>query len=274
MKLKFYLRGIGLGIIVTALVLHFTLASSDSAMSDEQIKQRAMELGMIENTVLKASAASENEAGEISAANAADNLENKDNKNTDNNKDNNNKDTASVGDNKDTGVNEKKPDNNTVSDNTVSNNTVSNNTASGNSASENLASDSEANNTEINNTVSENVASNNSTTGTSSNDEKEDVKKEDGKKEDGKKEDKSTGGNAVTDVAENANVVSVMVYAGDGSFIVAKRAYEAGLVDSAAEYDMYLCQNGYDKRLTVGDHKIPVGSSPEEIAKILTSATR
>ena len=51
MKLKFYLRGIGLGIIVTALVLHFTLASSDSAMSDEQIKQRAMELGMIENTV-------------------------------------------------------------------------------------------------------------------------------------------------------------------------------------------------------------------------------
>lgn len=274
MKLKFYLRGIGLGIIVTALVLHFTLASSDSAMSDEQIKQRAMELGMIENTVLKASAASENEAGEISAADAADNLENKDNKNTDNNKDNNNKDTASVGDNKDTGVNEKKPDNNTVSDNTVSNNTVSNNivsnnTASGNSASENLASDSEANNseinnTEINNTVSENVASNNSTTGTSSNDEKEDVKKE----------DKSTGGNAVTDVAENANVVSVMVYAGDGSFIVAKRAYEAGLVDSAAEYDMYLCQNGYDKRLTVGDHKIPVGSSPEEIAKILTSATR
>lgn len=264
MKLKFYLRGIGLGIIVTALVLHFTLASSDSAMSDEQIKQRAMELGMIENTVLKASAASENEAGEISAADAANNLENKDNKNTDNNKDNNNKDTASVGDNKDTGVNEKKPDNNTVSDNTVSNNT-----ASGNSASENLASDSEANNseinnTEINNTVSENVASNNSTTGTSSNDEKEDVKKE----------DKSTGGNAVTDVAENANVVSVMVYAGDGSFIVAKRAYEAGLVDSAAEYDMYLCQNGYDKRLTVGDHKIPVGSSPEEIAKILTSATR
>lgn len=260
MKLKFYLRGIGLGIIVTALVLHFTLASSDSAMSDEQIKQRAMELGMIENTVLKASAASENEAGEISAADAADNLENKDNKNTDNN----NKDTASVGDNKDTGVNEKKPDNNTVSDNTVSNNT-----ASGNSASENLASDSEANNSEINNTVSENVASNNSTTGTSSNDEKEDVKKEDVKKE-----DKSTGGNAVTDVAENANVVSVMVYAGDGSFIVAKRAYEAGLVDSAAEYDMYLCQNGYDKRLTVGDHKIPVGSSPEEIAKILTSATR
>lgn len=50
MKLKTYLRGLGLGLVVASLV---TGVGSRQTMSDEQIKARAKELGMIEsNTYL------------------------------------------------------------------------------------------------------------------------------------------------------------------------------------------------------------------------------
>lgn len=47
MKLKYYLRGLGIGIVVTALLMG--IATKDrTAMTDEEIKARAKELGMIE----------------------------------------------------------------------------------------------------------------------------------------------------------------------------------------------------------------------------------
>jgi len=51
MNLKYYLRGLGLGIIVTALILgvHY---SKQKGMTDAQVKERAAELGMVENTTL------------------------------------------------------------------------------------------------------------------------------------------------------------------------------------------------------------------------------
>lgn len=51
MKIRYYLRGLGLGILFTTV---FFLIGGDSkqTMSDEMIKERAKELGMIENTVL------------------------------------------------------------------------------------------------------------------------------------------------------------------------------------------------------------------------------
>ncbi|NLL79779.1 MAG: hypothetical protein GX234_08330 [Clostridiales bacterium] len=50
MKLKYYLRGLGIGIVVTALVLG--LSGKKESLTDEEIKERAAGLGMIENTVL------------------------------------------------------------------------------------------------------------------------------------------------------------------------------------------------------------------------------
>lgn len=45
---------------------------------------------------------------------------------------------------------------------------------------------------------------------------------------------------------------------------------EAGLVSSASEFDRYLYQNGYDKRIRTGVFEIPAGADAEEIAKIIT----
>lgn len=51
MKLKYYLRGLGIGILVTVLLT--TVASGNHrAMTDEEIKARARELGMSESMVL------------------------------------------------------------------------------------------------------------------------------------------------------------------------------------------------------------------------------
>jgi len=53
MKLKYYLRGLGTGIAVTALMIGISsIASSQKTMSDEEVIVRAKELGMVERTVL------------------------------------------------------------------------------------------------------------------------------------------------------------------------------------------------------------------------------
>ncbi len=51
MKLRYYLRGLGIGILVTVVIL--TIAGlGKNPMTDEEIKNRAKELGMVESTVL------------------------------------------------------------------------------------------------------------------------------------------------------------------------------------------------------------------------------
>ena len=51
MKRKYYLRGLGIGILVTAFILGIT-SDKPRAMTDEEVMARAKELGMVENTVL------------------------------------------------------------------------------------------------------------------------------------------------------------------------------------------------------------------------------
>ena len=51
MNLKYYLRGLGLGLIVTALVLGIhNYRHKDAGMSDAQIKERAAQLGMVDGS--------------------------------------------------------------------------------------------------------------------------------------------------------------------------------------------------------------------------------
>ncbi len=48
MKLKYYLRGLGIGIFVTALIMSIALGGKEK-LSDEEIIARAKALGMVEN---------------------------------------------------------------------------------------------------------------------------------------------------------------------------------------------------------------------------------
>lgn len=48
MKLKYYLRGLGIGILVTAVIMGVTQGSRKEILSDREIRERAAALGMVE----------------------------------------------------------------------------------------------------------------------------------------------------------------------------------------------------------------------------------
>ncbi|MBP5600827.1 MAG: hypothetical protein J6X48_11245, partial [Lachnospiraceae bacterium] len=75
------------------------------------------------------------------------------------------------------------------------------------------------------------------------------------------------GEEGYTDLGE---LVEIKVIPGDSSVSVARRIYEAGLVESAIELDEFLCQNGYDKSISVGNYEIAKGSDFDTIGKIIT----
>lgn len=71
--------------------------------------------------------------------------------------------------------------------------------------------------------------------------------------------------------AENVQTVVIVIHSGDSSVTVSRAVAAAGLAESSADFDEYLCANGYDKRLAVGSHEIPMDADYEEIAAILIS---
>lgn len=65
------------------------------------------------------------------------------------------------------------------------------------------------------------------------------------------------------------DTVSIVVKAGDGSYTICQRLEDAGLIASASDFDRYLYENGYDKKLRTGNYEIPADAEPETIAEIL-----
>ena len=55
MKLRYQMRGLGIGIIVTALLMGVT-TDNKIPLSDAEIRMRALELGMVDSDSLKLSA--------------------------------------------------------------------------------------------------------------------------------------------------------------------------------------------------------------------------
>lgn len=181
MKLKYYLRGLGIGIVVTAIIMTVALGNKQP-MTDEEVIARAKELGMIENTLLK-------DVGTTDK------------------------------------VSEEQTEDEKISDEQIS----------------------------------------------EPSEEKEDIEKTDnnGNTEETEKTD-NNGDTEETPNTEQKDVVSITVVGGDSSWTVAKRMEEAGLVDSAKDFDAHLCRYGYDKKISVGTYDIPKNATHEEMAKIIT----
>lgn len=68
MKLKYYLRGIGIGVILTAIVMGFALGGRKTTMSDAEVIERAKELGMTDGGVLSDTV---NEGDEVEESNTS-----------------------------------------------------------------------------------------------------------------------------------------------------------------------------------------------------------
>lgn len=116
MKLKYYLRGLGIGIIVTALVMRFLAGGADE-ITDEEVRIRAAQLGMVEESTTLADGLEKRE--QLAKSKKLSNSENAVSQNA---------------------VSENKISENKVSENVVTENTASQNVVSENAVSENMLS--------------------------------------------------------------------------------------------------------------------------------------
>lgn len=81
--------------------------------------------------------------------------------------------------------------------------------------------------------------------------------------EDASKPDNGDGG----DDASKDNVIKITISNGDGSATVARKLVTAGLIENAGEYDAWLVQKGYDKKLSTGTKEITVDENWDEPEK-------
>ena len=229
MKLKYYLRGLGIGIVVTAIIMSFTKKPEE--LTDAQIKIRAAQLGMVEKSVL-ADIQKENDISQETVG--EDTVENVPEADTEVVADNTQSSQETLSDTEDSEVTEE-----TLSgteDNEVTEETLSG--TEDNEVTEETLSDTE------DNEVTEETITDTETT-------------------------EESGTESIQEDENVENYIIISVNKGNGSEVVSQRLFEAGLVNSASEYNRYLIKNGYDRVLRVGNHEIPAGASEEEIAKIL-----
>ena len=212
MKIRYYLRGLGLGILFTT-VFFLVGGNSKQTMSDEMIKERAKELGMIENTVL-----------------------------------------ADIG--------------NTAGD------SIEESVDADETVSIEVSTDLEAESTVEISTEADMEETSPETEEETSIGETQEVLSEEETLSEVEPEPESSSveemaAEEVEDTPESGQIISIVVNKGEGSDTVSRRLYEAGLVDDPYEYDRYLMQNKYDRKIGAGEHLIPAGSSWQEIAQLL-----
>ncbi|MCR5310325.1 MAG: hypothetical protein K6E32_02760 [Lachnospiraceae bacterium] len=83
-------------------------------------------------------------------------------------------------------------------------------------------------------------------------------------------ESSAEGNDETGEEDENGEYVTITIVKGDSSKTASRKVFVAGLVESAVEFDAYLCENGYDKSISVGTFKIKMGSTFEEIARTIS----
>lgn len=233
MKLKFYLRGIGLGIIV-AVAICISAGMKNNQISDEEVIKRAEALGMVQSgETLEESVDDEIRDG-LEAETTEDGTSS-------------DADTAKVDEDvpaKESGETAVNPNEaeNSVADETppaAGSDGTTTPKVTPTPAKEATPTPTPANETDRNNRSSE-----------SSDDTAENTEE-------------------AADTENTTEYITVVVERGNGSDTVARKIEAAGLVASASDFDRYLCSNGYDKRIAAGTHKIPISAREEEIAQIL-----
>jgi len=193
------MRGLGIGIAVTALLMGIALSGRKETMTDEEIRQRALEMGMTdESGVLSEDLKDEDPEAEPEEM----------------------KDTESE-----------------AGELAVSEN------GTGESAGQKVETEKPEEETKSPEEAEENP--------------------------DAEPDGKSDAEPAAVPENEGKSVI-ITINSGDGSRTVANKLKEAGLIEDAAAYDAFLCQNGYDKKIAAGNHEILSGASDEEIAIALT----
>lgn len=227
MELKYYLRGLGLGIIVTAIIMGVA-TSGRQPMSDAEIISRAKQLGMIEDRVLSESAAKEEDT---------DNEEPEQQEN-----------------------NEQAGQNDTKRDEAVSGQSVTEQ-----NGTEPAVSDTEQDETEPGASGAEQGQTGLDVSAAGQN------AAENGRRTDTQAQTESDNDEEERLPASNAPMV-ITIGSGDGSYAVSRKLADIGAISSPENFDTFLCENGYDKKIRTGTYTIPADASDEQMARIITGA--
>lgn len=236
MKLKYYLRGLGIGIAVTALILGLTPGKSEGAsMTDAQIIARAKELGMVERKVLSDTVQSEDEEkGEEPAQSD---------------------DASGGGDQKGVPEGTEEPE-----------------TEDGTKGEADLLGEGEEPDMAVAGNVGEEEPDADGT-GTKDPATDDGAQKPEDQQAAGREDESSQADRDEQEESQpnsETETVRVEIVRGDSSDTVSRKLKEAGLVVDDVAYNRFLCENGYDKSILAGIHEIPVGISESEIATLIT----
>lgn len=252
MKLKYYLRGLGIGIVVTAIIMSIA-ASKNHKMTDEEIVARAKQLGMIEDTVLTVGTDGEDNAGQE----------------TDEQSDNNGTDVETQTDAGQSEPGTAKPQNpeNVSEPDTTTNADTSEPDIQVNAGVTEPDTKPDANSTEPNTQANANESE--SDTKPNANETESDTQPGANVAE---PDTQPNVGTSKTGTSESASEFPkvIIIKSGESSYTVSKKLAEIGAVESAADFDTYLCEHGYDKKIRAGTYTIPTDASDEQMAKIVT----
>ncbi len=66
--------------------------------------------------------------------------------------------------------------------------------------------------------------------------------------------------------ADSGETVEIVIESGDDSGTVSRKLHNAGIIENASEFDAFLMQHGYDKKISTGKKVIGVNDTWQEIA--------
>ena len=243
MNLKYYLRGLGIGVIVTAVIMLVLSKQNATTLTDEEIKQKAKALGMVEQEGTL-SELSQTKATEGASPDASMEGDTADITASDDNQE---------GDALDTQENEE-PD--MSSSGNMDYNEVEKQIDEADAKLEEIKSGSDKVSTPEPTTEPTPVPTAEPTPAPTVEPTPAPTAEPTPKK--------------VSKADSEGSGISFDVNKGEGSYTVAKNLKAAGFIEDAAAFDSYLCSTGLDRKICAGTFMIPEGSSEEEIAKIIS----
>lgn len=243
MKLKYYLRGVGIGVILTAIVMGFALGGRKTTMSDAEVIERAKQLGMTDGGVLS-DTTNEGDAGDESNISSSDQALDEAGKEISKEID---EELASASESASFLASEEKEgkDQEAKEDKPVTE-------ASAESSKE------------VNNPTEANK--------TDKEDKKEEVAKAQEETEPVQETatTEETNENSGTQAFASGSTKTVTIPGGKSSDAVAQILYEAGVIDNAVSFNRYLIDKGLDRIIRSGTKTFPAGSTYEDVANIIT----
>ena len=251
MKLKSYLRGLGTGLFISAVLMGISVSGKTKELSDTEIKARAKALGMVEEDSVLAKPANEHEGvnEEIKAETEPEVKHEEKSEVKSEAKPTENPEDEALKEAEDKKEAEEEPEEAT-------------------GKTDERRKDTEVAVLEEDPEPEAEAVTDEETDG-DIRDSKED-RAMGGQNEKKPSNEKVSGLQNSSDKLGYNEFFTIQIASGSSSETVSRLLKSGGAIDDAGDFDDYLCSNHYDKKITPGVFKIPVGADYKQIADIIT----